>query len=398
MSNLPHVGLDGHIGPWNDRSLLNNAAYRRNITIINCLPVDVAIATRDGLRFMMDRRCAVGENKLIIRVETHVDSNIKKQLMILMNCRDIENSAELQIAKNYWSNMSTSTIASYGGDVIRVEYSIPLSIIKKFGGTVYIKDIDYLFGIDQINDNFHHPYSAAGEIIKGSCEVLKNDLKDNGVDDNFTTCANGYIRSIRIIDNHGMIGNRFIKIGSDVYVVRSQKQSGMSDGIYVLTNSPVANEIEKSEVIAERYDSCDKIPYFKLHRTYIEALNDEVSAEMRKAELAIQDLKTREEETRNKTKRAELDIERLIIERDSIERELHASVTKHQNEIEFFKNKIETMREERKIAVMREQEERRTLRRKSIIELIKAVPITITAVVGLYAFYKKLTTPVQSSN
>jgi hypothetical protein len=393
-TEFPHIGLENHISPWNDRSLQNNASYRRNITIINCLPVDIAVATRDGLRFTIDKRCSVNENNLIVRVETFVDSNIKKQLMQLMNQQDYENSVELQIAKTYWTNMSTATITNYSGDVMRTEYSIPLQLLKKYGGTVYIKDIDYAFSIYGVTENFFHPYSIISEIIKVSHNSLKNSLTEVDTGNNFTACHN-FTRSIRIVDNSGIIGDRFVKIGNDIYVIKSHKEIGMRDGIYVLTNSPVRNEMEKSEVIAERYDVCDDIPFFKLHRSYIEALNDEVSSEVRKAQLAIQDLQTREEESKNKTRRAELDAERLTVERDSLQRELEASIIKHQNEVEFFRNKVETMREERKTSELREQEERKSIERKSVLELIKTVPIAITSVVGLYVFYKKMTTPHQ---
>jgi hypothetical protein len=388
----PSINLEGHISSWNDRSLQNNASFRRNITIINCLPVDVAVATRDGLRFVMTRHYSPNENNLIIRVETFVDSSIKKQLMQLMNQQDYENSIELQIAKTYWTNMSTATIVNYGGDVIRVEYAVPLQLIKKFGGTVYVKEIDYSFSINGVAENFFHRHSVIGEIIKVSHNSLKDSLTDTC--SNFTASHN-FTRSIRIVDNSGMIGDRFIKMGSDIYAIRSHKEIGTRDGIYVLTNSPVSNDVEKSDVIAERYDIGDDIPFFKLHKSYIEALNDDVSAEVRRAQLALQDLQTREEESRNKTRRAELDAERLTVERDNLEREFRASVIKHQNEVEFFRNKIETMREERKIAEMREKEEQKSIHRKSVLELIKTVPIAITSVIGLYMFYKKITTSSQ---
>jgi hypothetical protein len=394
IKTMQHIGLDGHIGPWNDRSLQSNASFRRHVTFANCLPVDIAVATRDGLRFTIDKRCMIGENKLIIRVETYVDSNIKKQLIALINSQDIENSVELQVAKTYWTNMSTSSVTGYNTDVMRIEYSIPLSLIKKMGGTVYIKDIDYLLSIHGVTDTFIHPYSHAGEIIKGSHDSLKDNLSQSDSGEKLTTSSSNFIRSIKIIDNEGIIGDRYIKMGGDIYAVRPHKDHGMRSGIYVLTNKPVQNELEKSEVVGERYDVCDTIPYFKLHLSYLEALNDEVSSEMRKAELAIQELQTREEETRNRTKRAELDVERLVLERDNFQRELEISKIKHENDVEYLRNKIETMREERNIAVIKEEEERKILKRKAFIETIRAIPVVVTGVLGLYAFYKKLNTPI----
>jgi hypothetical protein len=390
---MQHIGLEGHVNCWNDRSLQSNASFRRHITFVNCLPIDIAVATRDGLRFTIDKRSMIGENKLIIRVETYVDANIKKQLIALMNSQDIENSVELQIAKTYWTNMITSSVVGYNTDVIRIEYSVPLSLIKKMGGTVYIKDIDYLLSIHGVTDTFIHPYSHAGEILKGSHDSLKDSLKQLDVGENLTTSSSNFIRSIKIIDNEGIVGDRYTKIGGDIYTIRPHKDIGMRSGIYVLTSKPVQNELERSEIIGERYDTCDSIPYFKLHLSYLEALNDEVSAEMRKAELAIQELQTREEETRNRTKRAELDVERLVLERNNLQKELETSKTKHEHDTEFFRNKIETMREERKIAAIKEEEERKILKRKAVIEVIKAVPVVVTGVLGLYAFYRKLGTP-----
>lgn len=381
MRQIIHVGLEGHIGPWqNNKSIQSNSSFRRHVTIVNCLPVDIAIATRDGLRFIQERKSIIGESKLIIKVETHIDSNIKKQLTALLNSRDIENSKELEIAKSYWENLNTSSISGYNGDVFRVEYAIPIELIKRFGGTIYVKDIDYTFSIYGVSDDFYHPYSGAGEIIKGSHDSLRDNLQS--VNEKFTASGSNFIRSIKIIDNAGTIGNQYIKIGSDIYVIKPHKEPGMRDGIYVLTNSPITNEIEKSEIIAERYDICDGVPYFKLYKTFLEALNDEVSAEIRKAELAIQDLQTREEETRNRTKRAELDAERLTVERDNFKQELEITKIKHMHEIEAYEQKLYLVREEHK-----------TLRKKGFIEFARSAPIIITSLIGLFAFYKRTTIP-----
>lgn len=385
--NFPQVRLSDHITGWDDRSLQNNASYRRNITIINCLPFDICVATRDGLRFSMPRRSIMNENRFIIRVETHIENSIKKQLVDLMSRSDLENSPELQIAKNYWSNINSCPVTGYNSDVIRVEYSVPLSLIKKFGGRIYVRDIDYLIGLGPITDDFIHSESNAGEIIRGNCSN-----KDNESQNKITSNTN-FIRSIKIIDNEGVVGNRFVKVGNDIYVIKPRREQGISSGIYILTNKPVQNELQDSELIAERYDLGTENPYFKLYSSYSEAANDEVSAEVRKAELAIQELKTREEETRNRTQRAILENERLVTERDNFQKELEVSNIKHLNELEYLRNKIEVMHQERESAKIREEEERKSIRRKGTIDLIKAIPVIITATIGLHAFYKKITTP-----
>lgn len=394
MKNIPHVGLEGHIGPWHsDRNSHSQAAFKRNVVFINCLPMSVAIATRDGLRFVQERKNVIGESKLTIFTETTVDVNIKKQLMTLMNCRDIENSKELEIAKSYWSNMSTDSVSSYHGDIIRVEYSIPLELIKRYGGTVYLKDLDVAISIHGMKDDFYHPYSHAGEIVKGSVSSVKDSLASIGDSQSYTPNGANFIRSIKIIDNSGTIGTRYTKIGKEIYAIRPHKEPDMRSGIYVLTNSPVTNEVEKSEVISERYDDCDEIPDFKLHKSYLEALNDEGSAETRKIELAMRELEARETESANRTRRAEIDAEKLTVERDGLKRDLEASEIQRKHDVEILNKKIEFMREERETSKLKEEEDRKQVRRRGTVEFIKAVPVVITAGVGLYAFIKKATAP-----
>jgi len=395
---LPHIGLEGHINPWrSDRSAHANAAFRRNVTFVNSLPMDIAIATRDGFRFILEKKNQAGESKLVVRFETSVDGNIKKQLLGLMNCQDVENSKELEIAQAVWSDVNPNAHVSFQSDVVRVEYAIPLELLKKFGGIVYLKDIDYAISIYGMRDGFYHPYSRAGEMIKGardsvsSLEVheIENGETVNSSVQNLTPNSANFIRSIKIIDNAGTIGRRWTKIGRDIFVIQPHKEPDMRDGVYVLTNSSVTNEMEKSEVVAHRYDSCEEIPHFKLHKSYLEALNDEVSAETRKFELAMRDLEVRAIESDNKTRRAELENERLMAERDQAQRDLEAEQLRSKHEAELLNKKIEGLREEQKTQRIREEEERKTLRRKGFVEFMKAVPVAITAVVGVWAFVQK---------
>lgn len=394
MKSMLHVGLEGHIGPWGrDAESMRNASFRKYVSVINCLPVDVAVATRDGLRFMLDRKSIIGESRLIVRIETNVDIEIKKQLLALMNCKDIENSKELQIAKDFWKNQHPGSIQSYNGDVIRVEYSIPMETLKRYGGTIYVKDIDYAFSIHGIKDDFYHPYSHAGEMLKVVCDSVKDSIEQvedqRLLGDNLLPDASNFIRSIKIIDNAGTIGMRWTKIGNEIFVIRPHKVPDMRDGIYVLTNSPISNEVQKSELLAERYDTCDEVPQFKLHSSYLNALNDEVSAETRKAEIAMRELEARELESNNRMRRAELENERLVAEKESLRQDMENSEIKFRQEKELLEKKIEALKEERETNRIKEEQERAAARRKGMLDVLKTIPLVITAGLAIYATLKK---------
>lgn len=405
-SNTPHIGLEGHIGPWHgSRNDHANASFKRNVTFMNCLPMSIAVATRDGFRFIQERKHITGESKLIVRVETSVDADIKKQLLDLMSGRDLENSKELEIAQAFWSDTSRHATIAYQGDVIQVEYAIPLELIKKFGGTLYLKDIDYSVSIQTnggIKDDFYHPYSHAGEMIKAAQDSVKDAAEtvqgDVTIVKNLIPSGSNFIRSVKIIDNAGTIGTRWTKIGQEIFAIRPHKEPDMRDGIYVLTNSSVSNEIEKSEVIASRYDNCEEVPHFKLHKSYLEALNDEVTAETRKWELAMADIAAREVESSNRTRRAELEAERLTAERDQLKDELAANRIKHTQETELLERKIEGLREERETLRIKEAEERKSAKRKGLIEFMKAVPVVITAALGVYVAVKRASAPTTTQS
>lgn len=394
MKSMLHIGLEGHIGPWSRGAECDrNEPYRKSVSFINCLPVDVAVATRDGMRFVLGRKSIIGESRLIVRVETTVNVEIRKQLLSLMNCRDIENSKELEIAGAFWKNQQNDPSQNYANSVIKIEYSIPMETLKRYGGTIYVKDIDYAFSIHGVKDDFYHPYSHAGEMIKGACDSVKDTLaellENNSGDNNLSLDGSNFIRSIKIIDNAGTIGTRWTKIGNEIFVIRPHKQPDMRDGIYVLANSSVSNEVQKSELIATRYDTCDEVTHFKLHSSYLNALNDEVSAETRKAEIAIRELETREVESINRTRRAELENERLVAESDALRQEVENNQIKHKQEKDLLEKKIDALREERETNRIKEQQERAAARRKGMLDVLKTIPLVITAGFAIYAAMKK---------
>lgn len=345
--------------------------YEYTITFLNGFRESVTIVERNGLKHVLPPQYDKSNINFIIRKTYRVP-------------REIYFDADNQLNRDPDLTVELTAIAKHGNGVIgidrnhfhesksfSIDYTITKDMLHQKGDSLYLMEHDIVISTKPSDVIPLHPFS-------------KNYIKERLLEENKEIVNEmGFGLNIRIVDNNGVYGDRYINFNGKAYRIPARKDSTLSNGVYHTTISEAFGDYEsvKPEILEYNFNDADKA--LKLFRTIEEALTygDPIKARADELELAKQEAKEREHSLKIKINEQEAELKKNQIE--------HAE----------YISKLENMRKEiehyRIIDKFQRNDyyEQRSQNRKDWTEVLKYIPAIIMGVGAAYMAWQKIKNP-----
>jgi hypothetical protein len=246
-----------------------------------------------------------------------------------------------------------------------VEHMFTEQDLVAHGGLFYHDELDMLFKFGEAPFDMAHPHSPAGR--QQSVEEQALQLRDE----------HGFIFWVEIIDNLEKYGERFIPICNQVYKIVPKKDKNRPDGLYIVSSKPTTGRLAPTEVSTRHYPMEDIEKELGIYASYELAKSNGDVAGARKRELQEREhefLRQKQEwsETELRYKREAADRDRAIKDAEAERNRLQVSM----DELRDRQAHLMKMQEMQ----TKERMEQRSAERKDASEMIKFLPVILSAV------------------
>lgn len=364
----PVLSPDGVLKTGKQKRYIERRSYPLNFTA-----QDLSIGYRDGLKINLPRQYDVDhQNQLVIRTELILSNLVEINVDHLLSVVDEHCSPEMRLVrtaltpeKEFNPYRRNTYGQEFDGLNLTIDYSISIPELRNYGGTVYFHDVDLLVSNLSLDRCPEHPYSEQGMLRTRAMDLQQQ-----------TGGRFGF--SIEIIDNQGVIGDRYINIGGQVSRIAASTNYRKMDGVYVSWNHGVSGKLDLPDTQVRMYPPEEADVEFKLFRSYAEAIHYGNGDEARKKELA-------ELEHRTALQKSKLAEEKVISDRKALELDQALKSLTHQHEAlrverdEILSRQSHTLEIEKQ--KIRDYYEGRSYERKDRSEVVKILP-TIAMGIG----------------
>lgn len=234
-------------------------SFETIISYVNGLNDPITIVGRDGINIVIPPDQYVRSTEFVIRLTYCISKSVNFDSNALLSTVS-DDKPELKSLKQSDDNRRYS-IPHQRGEEIIVEHVINYSVLKRRGGSIYLKERDLIISLHQGNLVPLHPYSDAGEkltMIEGNKEINSTDT---------------FGISIQIVDNNAEYGDRFTNINNRVYRIPARRQPSMTNGVYFTSSASVTGDYDYCPPESTRHDFADADKVLNLWKRYEEALH-----------------------------------------------------------------------------------------------------------------------------
>lgn len=372
----------------NEIKCLISSPYEYTITCINGFNDSLAVVLRNGVKIISPPQRDRNNVNFIIRQTYSVPRAIKFDAdNILINNPDatIEIAAVGKAGEKVLSDDNVfSDHRSFS-----VDFIITKEILDRRGGSIYLIELDLVISTRLDNKTPKHPYSNSH---------LKQKLIE---ENNVLVNENVFGFSIKIVDNNGRYGDRYINLNNKAYRIPARVDRVLHDGVYyTCTGQAFGNyDLCPPETHKYSFDEADKI--LSLYRSVEDALTFGDPVKAKDKELDILKLEYKEKELINTNEKLE---KQKIIDQQT------AEIKQKENEYKDILGRMDIMRKEleheykmkalntndhfdNKALVRKDEFEDRQFKRKDWTENMKYIPHAIAAVAGTYIAWQKIKNP-----
>lgn len=356
----------------------SHVEYEKTKFFVNRLPCDIYIRDRSGLLTKIKQRLesrAFPLNHLYVCEQLSclpevIESFIEQARQTSKTMQQYTHKVVLQ----HW--VGEPPISSRYS--IETQCALSLQLLLDNDGVVYLEDHDLLvmYGLNEGDmSRIHHPYSIPGYAQQSFQQISMNNPHIRRGDFTF---------NIRIVDNHHTFGNRWLLIGDEAFCVVAVQDKQVTDGIYVTYSRNLIGGTGPQKLLTDRIDFKDSgnLPHYKLYESQQEALLASRGTQETEAKAKIQELESKAAAAENGWKKAQQ-------ERDNIERDALHRRQKHEQEMEKLRREQERMQKEHELYLQKQIGESVSVSRKNTMELIKYVPVVISAIACAASLFKK---------
>ncbi len=362
------------------------------LSFFNGLPSPVSIVTRTGVRYYIRPNKTQRTSTLVIRYGVVSSASVIVDAHGLLNDEGKSTSKEAQALDAMLMRPDVGP-GRYGLDRGTIDYHVKLLELQQYGGSVYLPNLDLVVSVEDPDHVPPHPF-AMGAQLQGLGDV-----------DPITRASNGLTFQIKIVDNNGRYGARYINISGEVYQVPTEPDSNYREGVYLMSSFPVAGQRSALPGARVQYYSFEEAEQaLRLYRTYADALTlgnptDAYKRELeeRGHKLKLDQQQWAEDKLRRdvewETKKREWETEReeaknrLSAQEERLkERQADLDAAEH-----LYRVKEQELR--RDTLVLKEYSDLRSHERRELLETLKHIPALISGCWAIYTAIKKLKTP-----
>lgn len=286
------------------KPLLGTRGYSETYQYLNGLDTNVHIKARNGIVTTVYANTSEPDIKGLFVVRVIVQYNSRESLVDISDL-GLEETEGRKVLRDTLEKIDEQGIKTgLDESTLRYEYRFTKESFVANNGSFYHSDHDNVLSIAPVHQVAVHPYGTAG---------LKQQLMNEVPGDKDLS---SFFYNLRIIDNHGYYGPRFINIGNVIYRIPVSKHPQKWDGVYLVTTGSTDMETGVTESTTERYSFQEADDALPIYRSVEEArtLGDLIS--QKKKDLEESALWIKQEEQRMKQEDQEHKAKRIQEERE----------------------------------------------------------------------------------
>lgn len=240
---------------------ISNLNFEVRYAFDNQLSIPVWLQYRSGLYTKLPKCSLMGREKCLIvyvtyMFPTRVVLDMEDSIGALtgqpsLEFKTLRDALARTIADNPHANNFSVTI----------EYRFTEAQIGQHEDGFYSHELDVMFSLTESFPTVVHPYGDAGLRLK--------DLIDNQIDDK-SACY-----SVYIIDNEGLIGDRFVRFGNDAFKVPIIRDDDRDSGVYIVSSPYATSAKSNDKFITSTLTIAEADKIIPLHKNAEDAMSHE---------------------------------------------------------------------------------------------------------------------------
>jgi hypothetical protein len=357
-------------------------SFENRTVLINNLAKKIGVGTRDGVKFDLPPSNNLCKPALIVRTTISVSEMVYQSIVEQLIKSGVDNDEQLRLISNQWRLDDPSSYKNFNGlHKVHLEYHVCAQSLKKYGGTLYVREIDMVVSIHGASRIGYHPYSREG--------LLRKHLAESEGEEKCKTPKSKFNIELECIDNLGQIGTKYIQIGDKTHVLPTNLDPERPDGIYAVFTKPVESALEKPVTVCDYFEDLEKFDLFKLYDSYDVARVAALAGDDKAAQIKINEMNTRLIESQNRLELATGAAERVKAEFDLFQQKTQHDLDRAAHDRRVLEMEIEKTREERIRDKERDVHDAVSTNRKNTTELLKAIPALLLAILGIVSIFAK---------
>jgi hypothetical protein len=351
-----------------------NEKFEKRTRYFNYLPQIVTVIERNGLCAEFPPLSDASRNAFVIQTDWRVHKNLQTRFMQLLKDGHEHEPKSVIAMRECLTRHKPEPHEHWF--TFRCELSVTQEELNRHRGEIYDYENDIVISISPGIDAGPHPYSETGRIL--------TELHSRAE----AAIEHAFFESIRIVDNAGMQGARYINRNGSVFRIKSARDPTLEDGVWVIRQKPYTHVRQPARIGWQRYDFDQADETLELYKSYDDAKHYGDGETTRKRELAAQE---------EKLARAKYKLKEQQLAHQQKQQEWEREKAKFQEDVERrqFAFEEETRRSKQEAERARFYYEQQMLeakqsaeRRKEVNDWLRQMPGILSAVGLAWLTYK----------
>lgn len=348
--------------------------FEKRTRYLNYLPQTVTVIERNGLCVELPPFPDASRSTFVIQTDWLVHRSLQTRFMqLLRNGHEHETKSVIALRECV---QRQRTEPHDHWITFRCELSVSLEDLNRHRGEIYENDSDIVISVYPGIDAGPHPFSESGRVL-----TELHSMAEAAVE-------HAFFESIRIVDNTGTYGDRFINRNGSIHRIKSARDPTREDGVWLARQKPFTHTRQTESIGWRRYAFEEADEALELYKTYADAKHCGDGETKRKQELAGQE---------EKLARAKYELKKQQLAHQEKQQAWEREKAKFQEELERRQFEFEKETRESRLEAERERfyYEQRLLeakqsaeRRKEINDWLKQMPGILSAVALAWLTYK----------
>jgi hypothetical protein len=351
--------------------------FERKVQYYNFLSKPVTVLERNGMQWEFPAIPDVQRASFVVQTEWKVHKDLHREFFAWIKIVRENESKLIRDLREIAARHQPTVYEQYL--LFRTERLLSLDDLERHRGEIYDHDHDVVVSLYRGLESGPHPFSEMGRAL-----ALLNENATRNDEEAFS-------ETIKIVDNTGQFGDRFINRNGNIYRIQSAQDPTREEGVWVIRNKPFENTRLPSTVGWRRYTLQESDELLDLYKTYAEAEHCGDGETKRKQELLAQ-------EERLIRARNELNEQKLAHQKAQHEWELEKTKLQREFERQQAAFAEEAFRAKMELDRMKAFYERQMLdakmsqeKRKETSEWLKQLPAILGALGVAWLAYKTAT-------
>jgi hypothetical protein len=353
-----------------------NGQFDHTVSYLNGFNETVSIVLKNDIRMQIAPAPGRKEVSFIVRHTYRVPRAILFDAdKLLVNDPDI--TIEKRILNKAGEIVLSDEYNVKNTEYFAIDFIISRDAFVKRGSNIYIPELDIVIS-NRLNHKCpKHPLSE---------KFRRNLLLDF---DNKTVNSDVFGYTIRIIDNNGIYGDRYVNLNGKAYRIPARKDNLLLDGVYCNCSHEAIGNYD-TDPVSKKYSFNEADKALGLYKTIEDALTYGDPTKIREKELEQLKLETKEREIILTKEKSELEFKYKQVELEKKEETAKAETMRKELEHALHVERIRRNDYYEEASIRRKDRfEERSVDRKDWTEILKFVPAIIGAIATGYLAWEK---------